>query len=209
VGVVRDLRGRSLDSPPDAEIYIPIRQDPGAVATVVARAAGSTTAALTALQDVAKQLRPGQVVARRETLEEALDRSLAPRRFAAGLIGSFAGVALLLAAVGIYGVTALVISHRQREFAIRLALGARPAAVIAMVLRWMGLLVAAGVIFGLAAAFVTVRTVASLLYGVQPTDRVTLTAAVLVLILVAFVSSLRPAVRAGRTNPAPILKREE
>lgn len=209
VGVVRDLRGWSLDTPPQPEIYIPLRQDPSAEATVVARASGSATAALKAMQDVAKQLRPGQVVARRETLEEAIDRNLSPRRFAAGLIGSFAAVALLLAAVGIYGVTALAISLRQREFAIRLALGARPAAVTGMVLRWLALLLAAGVIIGLAAALATGRTVASLLYGVRPTDGATLVVAVLGLALAALAASLRPALRAGRMNPAPILKREE
>jgi putative ABC transport system permease protein len=208
VGVVRDVRGRSLDQPPEPEIYLPLRQDPGAIATVVARASGSTSAALKAMQDVAKQLRPGQVVARRETLEDALDRNLSPRRFAAGLIGTFAAVALLLAAVGIYGVTALAVSHRQREFAIRLALGARPAAVTTLVLRWMGLLVAAGVVIGLAAAWAAGRTVTSLLYGVRPMDETTLAAAVLGLALVALGASLFPALWAGQTDPAPVLKRE-
>ena len=206
VGIVRDVRGRSLDKPPEPEIYIPLRQDPGAVATVVARASGSTTAALKAMQDVAKQLRPGQVVARRETLEDAVNRDLSPRRFAAGLIGSFATVALLLAAVGIYGVTALAVSHRQREFAIRLALGAQPKAVTRMVLRWMGLLVALGVGIGLAAALATGRTIASLLYGVQATDEATLIGAALVLAVVALAASLLPARRAGRVDPSPILQ---
>lgn len=209
VGVVRDVRGQSLDQPPKPEIYLPLRQDPVALATIVARASGSTSAALKAMQDVATQLRPGQVVARPETLEEALNRGLSPRRFATGVIGTFAAVALLLAVVGIYGVTSLAVSHRQREFAIRLALGEHPAAITGAVLRWMGLLVATGVVIGLAAAFATGRMVASLLYGVQPTDRATLAVAVLGLALVALAASLRPALRAGRMDPAPILKREE
>ncbi|HVT14919.1 MAG TPA: ABC transporter permease [Thermoanaerobaculia bacterium] len=209
VGVVRDVRGQALDKAPSPEVYIPLRQDPSPIATVVARASGSTSGALAALRDMAKRLRPGQVVARPETLAEAVDRNLAPRRFAAGLLGTFAAVALLLAAVGLYGVTALAVSQRQREFAVRLALGARPAAITNLVLRWTGTLVAAGALIGLAAAFAARRAVAGLLYGVRPTDEATIAAAVLVLGLVALAASLAPALRAGRLDLSPILKRGE
>lgn len=207
VGVLRDVRGK-LDQPPEPEIYLPLFQDESPMVTVVARASGPPAAALRALQEVTSQLRPGQVVARRETLEAALDRGLSPRRFAAGLIGTFAVVALLLAAVGIYGVTALAVSQRQREFAVRLALGARPAAIIGMLLRWMGVLVAAGVAIGLAGVLATAPAIASLLYGVRPTDAATLAGVVLMLALVVPAASLRPAFRAGRMDPSPILKRE-
>jgi putative ABC transport system permease protein len=207
VGVIRDLRGK-LDQPSEPEIYLPLFQDTEAMATVVARASGSPEAALEALQTVATELRPGQVVARRESLEAALDRGLAPRRLAAGLIGTFAATALLLAAVGIYGVTALAVSQRQRELAVRLALGARPAAVAGLLMRWMGSLVAAGVALGLAGVFAARRTLASLVYGVGPTDGATLALVVVTLALVALVASLRPALRAARLDPSPLLKSE-
>ena len=207
VGVVHDLRGK-LDQPPQPEIILPLFQDQSPMATIVARASGPPAAALRALQEVASQVRPGQVVARRETLEAALDRGLAPRRFAAGLLGSLAAVALLLAAVGIYGVTALAVSQRQRELAVRQVLGARPAAITGLLLRWMGALVAVGVAGGLAGVFATGRAVAGLLYGVQPTDTPTLAGVVVLLALVALAATLRPALRAARMNPSPLLKGE-
>jgi putative ABC transport system permease protein len=207
VGVLRDLRGK-LDQPPEPEIYLPLFQDQGPEATIVARASGSPAAALEAMQAVASELRPGQVVARRETLEAALDRGLSPRRFAAGVVGTFAAAALLLAVVGIYGVTALAVSRRQRELAVRLALGARPAAIAGLLLRWMGAQVALGVALGLGGVVAARRALTGLLYGVRPTDAPTLAFVVLLLAVVALAASLRPALRAARMDPSPVLKRE-
>lgn len=207
VGVIRDLRGK-LDEPPAPEIVLPLYQDQGPLATVVARAAGQPAAALRAMQEVATRLRPGQVVARRETLAAALDRGLAPRRFAAGLVGSFAAVALALAAVGIYGVTALAVSRRRRELAVRLALGARPGAILGLLLRWLGALFAAGIALGLGGVVAAGRAVAGLLYGVRPTDAATVGGVVALLALVALAAALRPAWGAARMAPSAVLKSE-
>ncbi|PYQ64245.1 MAG: hypothetical protein DMF53_07910 [Acidobacteria bacterium] len=207
VGVVSDLRG-TLDKPPEPEVYLPLAQDPPQYLTVVARASGSPSAALAALQMVVRQIRPGQVVARPETLEEAIDRSLSPQRFAAGLIGAFAGVTLLLAAVGIFGVTSLAVSRRQRELALRQALGAPPSAITALVLRWSGLLILAGGAIGVAGWAVAGKVATSLLYEVKPMDGPTIAAALGALAIAAFAATLLPALRAGRINLARVLKSE-
>lgn len=206
VGVVADIHGQALDQAPEPEIYVPIAQKPSRRATIVARAAGEPAAALQALQAVADEVRNGQVVARPATMEEVLDDALSPRRFAAGLIGAFAAVALVLAVVGIYGVMALAVAQRQREIAIRLALGARTSSMTAMVLRRSGLLIALGAAAGLAGSLATSKALASLLYGVQPVDGVTLGGVILLLALAAFLASLVPALRAGRVDPARTLK---
>ena len=206
VGVVGDVRGEALDRAPRPELYVPLAQEPSQVVTVVARAAGPTAPVLRAFQRVASGLRPGQVVARPATMEEVLDRALSPRRFAAGVVGTFAGVALLLAAAGIYGVVGIAVSQRRREIAVRLALGARPGAVVAMVLGWSGLLTAAGAAVGLAGSLGSGRALAGLLYGVRAGDPVTLAGSALLLALVALGATLVPAVRAARVEPAAVLR---
>jgi putative ABC transport system permease protein len=208
VGVVGDLRGQTLDRPPDPEIYIPFAQQPGIYLTVAARAAASSAAALAAIRETVKEIRPGQVVARPETMADVLDRGLSPRRFTAGLVASFAVVALLLAAVGIYGVTALAVSQRQGELAVRMALGAEPAMIAAMVLRWSGLLLAGGVVVGIAGALATRRLVSGLLYGVGPMDAVAVAAAIAFLAVVALAATLLPALRASRMDAARVLRSE-
>jgi putative ABC transport system permease protein len=208
VGVVGDMRGQTLDRSPDPEIYIPFAQEPAIYLTIVARAAGSTAAALAALRESANEIRPGQIVARPETMAAVLDRGLSPRRFTAALIASFAAVALLLAAVGIYGVTALAVSQRQSELAVRMALGAEPSAIVAMVLRWGGLLVAGGVTIGIAGSLATRRAVSGLLYGVGPMDGVAVAAAVVFLAVVALSATLLPALRASRMDAARVLRSE-
>jgi predicted permease len=205
VGVVGDVRGRSLDRLPEPAIYVPLAQAGPMGATVVARAARSPSAALAAIREVVKQIRPGQVVAKPMTMEDVVDRGLVPRRFTAALLGSFAAVALLLAAVGIYGVTSLAVSQRRRELAVRLAMGAAPGSIARLVMRWIGLLVAAGVAAGIAAAFAAGKLIAGVLYGVRPMDASTLAAAGLLLATIAFGASVLPALRAARLDPAAIL----
>jgi hypothetical protein len=136
VGVVGDVRAQSLARPPQPAFYVPLDQEPAEGVTVVARAAASPAAALRAVRQVTAELRPGQVVSDPGTLAAVLDLSLSPRRLSAGLLSAFAAVALLLAAVGLHGVIALAVAQRRREIAVRVALGAAPATIAAMVLRW-------------------------------------------------------------------------
>jgi putative ABC transport system permease protein len=207
VGVVNDVRV-ALDRAPEPEIYIPLVQEPGAYFTVVARARSSETVALAALQAVARQLRPGQVVQRPETMEEALRRGLSPRRFSAGVIDSFAMVALLLVAVGVYGITALVVSQRRRELAVRMALGAAPWSIAALVLRWVAAFTLVGLVAGLASTLASGRLVANLLYGIGPMDELSLVGGVALLLAATLAATLVPTVRATRVNPAPVLSAE-
>lgn len=205
VGVVGDLHGLGLDRPPEPEVYLAISQRPTSRVTAVARATGSTAAALAALQEVAKTLRPGQVVGQRQTMQEVLDRGLSPRRFAAGLTATFAGVALLLAAVGIYGVTALAVAERRRELAVRQALGAAPREVAAVVLRWCGRLLAAGVAAGLCGWLAMSRLLAGLLFEVRPMDGWSIATAVGFLALASLAAAAAPAWRAVRIDAARVL----
>ncbi|HVT14736.1 MAG TPA: ABC transporter permease [Thermoanaerobaculia bacterium] len=206
VGVVADVHGRSLDQPPEPEIWAPMAQRPSRRVSIVARASGAPAPALGALQAAASAVRAGQVVAGPVTMEEVLDRALSPRRFTAGLVASFAAASLLLAAVGLFAVAALAAAQRRREIAIRQAIGAGPAAVTWLLLRWSALLLAGGILAGLAGSLAARRAVASLLYGVQPMDGPSVAAAILLVVLAALPSSLLPAWRAGRTDPATTLR---
>jgi predicted permease len=208
VGIGGDFHGQALDHPPEPELFIPMAQQPLRVLTVVARARSSPRAALKALQDVANELRPRQIVSHRETLEDVLGRSLSPRRFVAGLTATFAAIALLLAAIGIYGVVALAVSQRRREIAVRLALGASPSSVAGMILRGNGVLLASGVLIGLAGSFAVRKALAAFLFGVQPMDGLTVAAAIVFLSIVVFSATLPVALRAGRMDAARILKGE-
>jgi putative ABC transport system permease protein len=205
VGVVGDLRGRSLDAAPEAELYIPLAQQPSTRVAVVMRASHSTAAALGALQEVARGLRPGMVVSKRQTMQEVLDFGISPRRFAADLTATFAGVALLLAAVGIYRVTNLAVSQRRRELAVRQAMGAAPLGIAAVVLRWCGLPLAAGLALGLGGWAALSRVVEGLLYDVRPLDGWSIAAAVGFLALATFAAALGPAWRASRIDAARVL----
>ncbi len=206
IGIVGDFHGQALDQPPVPELFIPIAQQPLRELTVVARARGSASAALQALQDVANELRPRQIVSHRETLEEILGRKLSPRRFVAGLTATFAAIALSLAAIGIYGVVALAVARRRREIAVRLALGAPPSSVVGMILRWSGILLVSGVLIGLCGSFAVRKALAAFLFGTQPMDGLTLAGAILFLTTVVLSATLPGALRAGRTDSARILK---
>lgn len=205
VGIVGDVHGQALDQPAAAEIYVPLAQQPSQRVTIVTRAAASPDAALQALQAAVSEVRAGQVVAGKATLEEILDRSFAPRRFTAILLATFAAVALVLTAVGIYGVVALAVSERRSEIAVRLALGASSAQVRAMMLRWCGLLVVPGVLLGIAGAFAAGRALSGLLFGVAPLDALTVAAASLLLAVIALGACWVPLRRAAQIDPARVL----
>jgi putative ABC transport system permease protein len=124
------------------------------------------------------------------------------------LIGAFAGVALLLAAIGTYGVLSYMVAERRREIGIRLALGAERSSVVAQVMTHGLVLTAVGLIVGLAGAFGLNRLIASLLFGVQPTDATTLVAVIAAITLVAAVACWLPAWRASRLDPNVVLRVE-
>jgi len=207
VGVIGDFHGQALDHVPEPELFIPIAQQPLRVLEVVARARSSSRVALKVLQDVANEVRPRQIVSHRETLEDILDRSLSPRRFVASLTVTFAVIALLLAAIGIYGVVALAFAQRKREIAVRLALGAPPSSIVGMVLRGSGVLLVSGVLFGLGGAYAVRKALVVFLFGVQAMDGLTVAAATLFLAAVVLSATLPVGLRAGQTDVAGTLKK--
>jgi putative ABC transport system permease protein len=142
------------------------------------------------------------------TMEEVVGASLTRQRFLSLLLGIFAGVALLLAAIGTYGVLSYMVSERHREIGIRMALGAGRANVVRLVLRDAGWMMGLGVVVGVSATLAVGRAASSLLYGMKANDPTTLALAVAVLVAVGLVSSYLPARQAARLDPLTALRQE-
>lgn len=143
-----------------------------------------------------------------QTLEQALAQSVAPWRFYALLLGCFAGLALALAALGIYGVISYSVVEREREMGIRMALGARSRDVLTLVLRQAMTLVLTGILLGVAASYALTRSIAKLLYGVEAHDPSTYLAVSLLLLSIALLAAYRPARQATRVDPLVALRSE-
>jgi ABC-type antimicrobial peptide transport system permease subunit len=157
---------------------------------------------------VVRAVDPEQPIYGVRTMEQELAREIAPRRFSATLLGSFAALALLLAGTGLYALIAYLVAQRTRELGIRVALGAGRGAVLRLVLREGVVLVLAGVALGLAGAFALTRVVASLLFGVTTTDPATFVVVPLALAAVALLASWVPARRAAGVDPMVALRAE-
>jgi len=151
---------------------------------------------------------PGLPIYDVRTLDERIDASLSRPRFNTALFAAFAGAALLLAAIGVYGVMAYSVSSRLHEIGVRLALGADAARVVRLVLSDGARLAGAGALIGLVAALATTRLMRNLLYNVTPTDPAILGAVVVLMILVALGAALLPARRAGAVDPIVVLRNE-
>jgi predicted permease len=208
VGVVRDTKEFSVDDEPPISIYHPHEQFPIGTMFVVIRTAVDPAQMTSAVTREIQALDPELPAFEFMTMDQRLAQSLARRRFSTLLLSAFALVALILAAIGIYGVIAYSVTQRTKEIGIRMALGARPARIMEMVVRQSLLLAAAGVIAGLAGAFALTRIMASLLYGVSATDLPTFIVPPLVLGVIALVASYFPARRAARVDPTVALRSE-
>jgi putative ABC transport system permease protein len=142
------------------------------------------------------------------TMDEWVSNNAAQPRLNAALLGTFAGVALLIAAIGVYGVLAYSVNQRTREIGLRMALGAQQGGVLRWIVGQGMLVAAAGIGIGLAGAFALSRLLASLLFGIQPRDPLTFTSVAAVLTAVAFAACLVPAIRASRVDPIVALRDE-
>jgi putative ABC transport system permease protein len=208
VGVVADTRDSPLEREPIPEIYVPYLQQPSFSMALVLRTAGSPEALVRPVRAVVEGVDKNQPLAEAATMDEVIARSVAPRRFQMMLLGLFALLALALAAVGIYGVVSYSCSQRVHEFGIRMALGAGRRDLLRLVIRQGAMLALMGVCIGIGGALVLTRFLSSMLYGVKPTDPLTLLGVSLILSAVALLASYIPARRATRVDPMVALRYE-
>jgi putative ABC transport system permease protein len=209
VGVVGNIRFESFRDEAQPEYYIPFEQAPAAVTQVVVRALGEDAAALTpSVRAALKGVDPNLLIWRTETMDELAGQSVAPQRFNVALLGFFAALAMLLAAVGLYGVMSYTVTQRRHEIGIRMALGAQSRDVLRLVVRQGMLLTLAGLGVGLAGALALTRLMVSLLYGVSATDPLVFAAVSLLLAAVALLASYIPARRATKVDPMVALRYE-
>jgi putative ABC transport system permease protein len=202
VGVVDEVQvGTRAEDQPPGHYYTPFAQDPVGRVYVVLRSTGTPTAVVRALRGVVAALDPDLPLYQVQTMEERMSASLSTERARTMLLGSFAAIALFLAAIGLYGVLAYSVAQRSAEIGIRMALGSTTRNVFAMVLRQGGVLIAWGLIIGLAGSFILARLVRSMLYDVAPTEPVVYAGVLVLLILTAVVACVVPARRAARVDP--------
>ena len=209
VGVIRQVKADGLAATEESvEIYVPIAQNPWYGATLVVRSAGDPNALVTAVKAAVAQVDKDMPLMRIRTMEQVAADSVAQPKFRAALAGTFAGVAVALAAVGIFGVLAFSVSQRTREFGVRMALGAKMWDVTRLVLAGGARIVLLGIAAGLGASAALTRTIGSLLFGVKPLDPLTFVAAPVVLAAVALTACAIPALRASKVDPAVALRQE-
>jgi putative ABC transport system permease protein len=208
VGIVRNTQEADLREARRALIYIPYLQNPGTGIQLAVKTAGNSAALANPLRQAIAALDRDIASFDVRTMDEVVDLSLAQTRFAATLLGVFAAVALVIAAIGVYGLMSYAVNQRTNEFGIRMALGAGRRDVLRMVLRQALLLAAAGAAVGTAGALMVTRALSGMLFGVSPTDPATLAAVALLLVMVAAAASVLPAWRAVRIDPVEALRAE-
>ncbi len=206
VGVSADHKVVTLSESPTPFLHVPRLQRPNPYTAIVARTRGDAGALLRDMRRELLALDPNVVFVENQTMEAEVDATLLPMRASAWLVSGVGVVAMLLAAIGLYGAIAFSVARRTREIGIRIALGARPGEVVRMVMR-QGLIVAAcGLAVGCMLASLAVRSIAAALYGVTPADPASWLAAAAVLLAASAIANFVPAWRASRVNPTQALR---
>jgi predicted permease len=211
VGVVKDVRERGYEPELKSGVYIPFVQFTNTWAlpeSLVVRTAGDPVALTSAVRRIIAGVDAQQPVVAVRTMEETLDRTVEDRTQQMTLLGAFAGLALLLASIGIYGVLSYLVTQRRREIGVRMALGATASTVVGMVLRRGLALTGAGLVVGLVAAMLGTRAMKTMLYGVDAIDPATFGGVAAVLCAIAALACWVPAVRAARVDPIVVLRDE-
>lgn len=208
VGVAGDVKHTSLEGQTVEEMYMPYQQSPWTSMYLVARTAADPASLSGAVRNEVFSLDKDQPVFNLRPMSEVISSSVAQPRFTVFLLGSFAGVALLLAALGIYGVMAYSVTQRTQEMGIRMALGATRASIFKLVI-WQGIILALiGVVIGVGAAFYATRVMKSLLFGIGLTDPLTFIVVPLILVAVALLACYLPARKATKVDPVIALRYE-
>jgi predicted permease len=208
VGVVGNTVVGQVGGPPIPEIYQPLLQSYSPGVTVIARSSVPAARVIAAVRGQVQSLDPDLAITNVDTAENLIRQGLWAPRMGAGLLGLFALLALVLAAVGLYGVLAYSVSQRTGEIGLRMALGAAPGDVFRLILTQGGRLAAIGLVLGLAGAFAAGHVVESLLVGVGGSDPLTFAGVIAVLGLVALLACFMPALRATRVAPVTALRYE-
>jgi len=201
VGVVKDIKHDGLDIDGVPHIFVSIYQSGDRQLGVVLRTSLPASLLERQIRREVQSIDPGLPVFDVSSMNDVIDRSLAARRFSAGLVGGFAGLALLLASIGIYGLLAFMAGQRSREIGLRIALGAGPADVLKLFLHKGVVLASAGIVAGVIVSASTASIMASLLYGVRPHDPAVFLAVPLLLLAVSVLASYLPARRATKVDP--------
>ena len=206
VGVVADVRERTLEASKLIQMYFPIAEVTPRNLALVARGSLDSDVLLARMREAVRAVDPAQAIFNVRTMDEIVSASVAPRRTNTFLISAFAVIALLLSAVGIYAVVSFSVTQRRREFGIRCALGASGSGIVALVAREMTLVAAIGLIVGVGGAWALSRLLSSLIYGVSVHDPATFLLAPLLLLIPAVVAMALPARRAAAVSPAEVMR---
>jgi len=208
VGVVGDVHNQGLDRDPRKQVYLPMKQSPTAGMAVVARTSQDPMTVANAIQRVIWDVDPGQPIYELSTMDQILARAVFLPRLSTTLLALFAAAALLLAALGIYGVLSYSVSQRTREIGLRMALGASGGNTVALVVKSSVVLVAVGGVAGLVAATLLARSMAGILYGVGPFDLPSFALAATTLMIAGVAASVLPALRTTRVDPVIALREQ-
>ena len=208
VGIVRDVKLAGLDAPSEPAYYLPASQAPLHDMTLLVRTSADPLAIVGAVRQAVWSVDPNQPLSDISTLEKVVDDSVAQRRLNMLLMGLFGGLAMLLSAVGIYGLLSHAVTQRTQEMGIRMALGAQVGDVLKLVLRQGMMLALAGVAIGIAGAFALTRLIRGLLFGVGPNDAMTFILVAGVLTVIALLACYIPARRATKVDPLVALRYE-
>jgi predicted permease len=210
VGIVSDVKSRSVRDPSTRKAYVPFPTSgefAGQISFEV-RASGDVSSLIAHIRQEVRTIDPNVPLYNLKTMVEHIDQSLSQERLIATLATFFGLLALLLVCVGLYGVMSYVVVRRTKEIGIRMALGARRGNVLGMVLRDALILVLVGIVFGLPAALASAHFVSSLLFGIPPTDPLTILLATVLMATVTSLACYLPARRAARVNPLVALRYE-
>jgi putative ABC transport system permease protein len=208
VGVVGHIRHDSIDADPRTQVYWSFKQMPMDRMALAVRTEPNAAALTSSVVRAIQEIDPEQPVYDVRTMDEWVDRSLGQRWLNMALVGTFASVALALSAIGVYGVIAFGVARQRREFGIRIALGASRRSIAASVVKHGLALAGVGIGAGMGMSIGVTRSMSSLLFGVNPTDVISLTAATLAILLVTILASYLPARRAAAVDPAVTLRAE-